>query len=275
MTRVTVRLILALSFLAALAAIVASLKFAGWQKAESWATVAAALAVITSIFSSWSSHRVLEVAEDEQQPYPYPSIDLKSRYGFMQLRLTNYGGSTAHNIRIKWHKPLLNNRGELVCFSDNELELSILLPKQSVSVLVGSARELYQRYQDMNYSGSLEFKNASGRKKIIPFQLSAEIFRSSLIYDQEDSRTHYELQKIPQEISKLTNELKLIKELLHEQSLDTVEGIWQQISEQPNDDEFEAVADQLAGEFAACVGANASVLSDYAVSRASIYEDHP
>ncbi|MBD1804319.1 hypothetical protein H6F98_02385 [Microcoleus sp. FACHB-SPT15] len=48
-----------------------------------------------------------------------------------------------------------------------------------------------------------------------------------------------------------------------------------QVSEQSIDDEFEAVADHLADEFAACVGANASVLSDYAVSRASIYEDHP
>jgi hypothetical protein len=50
---------------------------------------------------------------------------------------------------------------------------------------------------------------------------------------------------------------------------------FQQASEQSIDDEFETVADQLADEFAASIGANAPVLSDYAVSRASIYEDHP
>jgi hypothetical protein len=50
---------------------------------------------------------------------------------------------------------------------------------------------------------------------------------------------------------------------------------FQHVSEQPNDDEFEAVADQLADEFAACVGPNVPVLSDYAISRAGIYEDHP
>jgi antitoxin ParD1/3/4 len=44
------------------------------------------------------------------------------------------------------------------------------------------------------------------------------------------------------------------------------------MSEQPNDDEFETLADQLADELAACIGADAPVLSDYAVSRASIYE---
>jgi antitoxin ParD1/3/4 len=50
---------------------------------------------------------------------------------------------------------------------------------------------------------------------------------------------------------------------------------FQQASEQSIDDEFEAVADQLADEFAACVGLNAPVLSDDAVSRDGIYEDHP
>jgi prevent-host-death family protein len=42
-----------------------------------------------------------------------------------------------------------------------------------------------------------------------------------------------------------------------------------------SDDEFEAVADSLADEFAACVKSPTPVLSDYAVSRAGIYEDHP
>jgi len=40
------------------------------------------------------------------------------------------------------------------------------------------------------------------------------------------------------------------------------------------DEEFEAIADQLADEFKMYVG-TVSVLSDYAVSRAGIYEEHP
>jgi hypothetical protein len=51
-------------------------------------------------------------------------------------------------------------------------------------------------------------------------------------------------------------------------------------TEQPStyqleDTAFEATADQLADELARCTGSNVSKLSDYAVSRASIYEDHP
>ena len=41
------------------------------------------------------------------------------------------------------------------------------------------------------------------------------------------------------------------------------------------DEEFEAIADHLADEFKAYIGATAPVLSDYAVSRAGIYEEHP
>jgi hypothetical protein len=41
------------------------------------------------------------------------------------------------------------------------------------------------------------------------------------------------------------------------------------------DGEFEAIADQLADEFQLYFGATAPVLSDYAISRAGIYEEHP
>ncbi|MBD2412172.1 hypothetical protein FACHB389_07410 [Nostoc calcicola FACHB-389] len=44
---------------------------------------------------------------------------------------------------------------------------------------------------------------------------------------------------------------------------------------QVNDEQFEVVADQLVEEFVMCIGANLPVLSDYAVTRESIYEDHP
>ncbi|QLE52435.1 hypothetical protein FD724_22220 [Nostoc sp. C057] len=44
---------------------------------------------------------------------------------------------------------------------------------------------------------------------------------------------------------------------------------------QLNNEEFEVIADKLADEFALYVESNLPVLSDYAVTRESIYEDHP
>jgi len=43
----------------------------------------------------------------------------------------------------------------------------------------------------------------------------------------------------------------------------------------PAAETFEAIADRLADEFQMYVGATPPVLSDYAVSRAGIYEDYP
>ncbi|NJN63320.1 MAG: hypothetical protein HC795_18995 [Coleofasciculaceae cyanobacterium RL_1_1] len=41
------------------------------------------------------------------------------------------------------------------------------------------------------------------------------------------------------------------------------------------DEEFEVIADRLADEFQMYVGATIPYLSDYSVSRAGIYEEHP
>jgi hypothetical protein len=46
-------------------------------------------------------------------------------------------------------------------------------------------------------------------------------------------------------------------------------------ADEPSTAEFEAGADQLAEDLARFLGTQASPLSDYAVSRAGIYEDHP
>ncbi len=62
------------------------------------------------------------------------------------------------------------------------------------------------------------------------------------------------------------HDAEAMRQLLAEAFAPTVEALLQQASEQLDEDEFEAVADQLADELAACVGSNAPVLSDYAVS---------
>ena len=45
--------------------------------------------------------------------------------------------------------------------------------------------------------------------------------------------------------------------------------------EQKKDEEFEVIANKLAEDFKTYVGQNMPNLSDYAVSREGIYEEHP
>ena len=50
---------------------------------------------------------------------------------------------------------------------------------------------------------------------------------------------------------------------------------WEQAKVEPlSDDKFEALADQLADDFMDYVGPDCPPLSDYAVSRKGLYEDH-
>lgn len=67
-----------------------------------------------------------------------------------------------------------------------------------------------------------------------------------------------------------------MRQLLAEAIAPTVEALLRQATDRgiENDDEFEAASSELAEELAAYLGPDAPVLSDYAVSRAGIYEGH-
>jgi len=216
MARFLVRLILVAALFVSIGAIWAAFWFLGPSDASTWATVAAALAVITSVISSWTSQRALELQQDAQKPYPYPSIDVESRYGLIQLRVTNYGGGVARDIFLRWKRPLMDSRGELVRFTKQEdvPEIPILLPNESISKFIDGSLLLFQKYTDMNYTGTVEFKDASKRKHRIPFFLSIEKYRSTLTFATEEPKTHHELQKIPQELQKLRGEVSAVRAIL-------------------------------------------------------------
>ncbi|MGG6266526.1 hypothetical protein ACQ4M3_17205 [Leptolyngbya sp. AN03gr2] len=58
-------------------------------------------------------------------------------------------------------------------------------------------------------------------------------------------------------------------------STDKQDAIATLILNQLQEDDFEAIADQLADEFQQYVGSGVSPLSNDAVSRSGIYEEHP
>jgi len=154
--------------------IVVAIGTLGKESKEAWATVAASLAVIVSLVSAWSTQRLLEFQEDERDPYVYPSIDVESRYGLMQLRVTNYGGGPAFGVKLDWEKPLLGSKGEPKNFGqyDAEGRIPVLLQGQSLSIPVDGQIQFYNAYKDCNYSGTIEFKRfvRSEEKISIPCQ---------------------------------------------------------------------------------------------------------
>ena len=66
---------------------------------------------------------------------------------------------------------------------------------------------------------------------------------------------------------------KTVRHLLLEALNSTVEALMNNNTEL-SDDKFESLADQLTNEFMTYVGPDCPPLSDYAVSRQGLYEDH-
>lgn len=213
--RAIIRVLLLTAFILSVIIIAYSVLAIKYLGQERWSTIAAALAVIAATISAWTSQRIFELQEDAQKPYPYPSIDVRSRSQLLQLRLTNGGGTAAHNIRFSWDEPLLNREGKPVRFTKiaDSPDIPILLPNESTSVLVDSTVNFFKKYKDTNYLGVISFNDPSGKYLQHPFSLSAEMYRNSMVYDTDEAKTHDELQKIPHEISKLVTELQNLQNL--------------------------------------------------------------
>lgn len=119
--------------------------------------------------SSWNAQCVVELEEDKQFPYPYPYFDVKSRYGLVLLRVTNFGQSAAHRMKIQFDTEFLNHKGNPVKFCSEEIgsDIPILLPQQSISKTVDGHVEFYKQEKVQSYSGTIEFENASWKKIIV------------------------------------------------------------------------------------------------------------
>lgn len=212
MSPITTRIFLGFTLLLAIGTGYFSLQGILAGQKEAWATLAAALAVITSMVSAWGAQRVVELEEARMSPYPYPQFDTKSRYGLLLLKITNFGGGAAHNVRLIWDKPLKNSNGNTIDFSNSEESenLSILLPNQHISRIVDGLVGFFSVASPHLYSGTVEFKDGAGKKRNHKFHLDADCLKGTPMHDEEGPKTHYELQKLPDELAKLRKSIDAI-----------------------------------------------------------------
>lgn len=188
MQRTIFRLLLIAVLLIAISVIsVAFYKLGGGDK-DVWATVAASLAVITSVFSTYSAQRLLEENEDSKKPLVLPTIDHKSRSGFLMLRLQNFGGGIAYDICIEWEKPLFNTDGRIVTFNqsgDGGPELRVLMPQDSLATFVNVQNQWLEKYKDdrENFCGTVKFTDSRKRRYEEKFAFNVHQIAKSQVYD--------------------------------------------------------------------------------------------
>jgi hypothetical protein len=214
--RLIIRIILLSVFSISLFTLIKAIYLVGTDGADAWNAVAASLAVITAIISTYGAIRVIEMQEDIKNPQPEPFFDVQSRYGLVHLAVKNQGGGTAHKIQIIWDIPVTNGRGESINFTqmDGQPDIAILLPGETTTVLVDSNINIFAK-QNLNYSGTIVYQNASKNIFRNKFCISLETYRKNLAFSSEAPKTHHELQKIPDMLDKIGTELKKINETLN------------------------------------------------------------
>jgi len=206
--RNAVRSLLILTLLLSVTVVGVVLWKLGPSEPNAWATVAAALAVVTSVIGSWTAQRVLELEEDKQRPNPSLRFDLSSRDELILLRLANTGGSPAYDISISWANPLHDHQKNEVHFSDTQPEVTILLPGESLAIALNASSQFLKDAERSAYSGTLNWRDSRRRRHASEFLLSADHYRRALKHDTEDLATHKKLQELPRHLDDIANVLR-------------------------------------------------------------------
>jgi hypothetical protein len=210
---------LLLAGVTAIAVVIVALREQGGRTPEAWATLAAALAVLASLVSAFSSQRVVELQEDALQPALQASFDFRNRYELAQFRVANRGASAAYDVRIEWDKPPLQTvEGLPVQIFGPSGILPILLPGDEASFLLGQSHAFLSAHLETKWSGTFTYHNAATARRDMRFTLTAEHERLSLVHNEEDPKTQFELQKIPGRLKDIATELSRMRRFqIHQQ----------------------------------------------------------
>jgi len=167
---------------------------------ETWATLAGLLAVIAASIAVIPALRLLEIQEDALRPRPTPYFDLTSRYDLLQLRVKNLGAGIAYDVRIKWKEHPLDHRGTAVTSLDH---ISILLPQESASTLIGTAHDMIKELSQKTFEGECRFRDSTGKRMREDFICSVKGNERQLLHDDEMLKALHEVQQIPAQLERI------------------------------------------------------------------------
>lgn len=203
------QILLGLTLVFSVAIFLAALNVIGPSKIEAWAVLVAVLAVLSSVVSAWSSYRVVDLQKEAIKPHVTISYDFESRYDLAQLKLKNTGGSAAKNIKIDWTRKLKDHNEEEITFgsTDQNFAISHLAQGEEINRIIDVGFKFFERYENTKISGNISYNDLNDNKISNRFEISAEHFRGSPTYSNEELKTNYEIQKIPKSLDQLTKQI--------------------------------------------------------------------
>jgi len=91
--------------------------------------------------------------------------------------------------------------------------IAVLLPYDSVSQALGSPSDIAKqaKVEGSEWKGYVNFKDSREQKHRIPFLLDITDLRFGLLYDTEETRTMFELQRLPKQICEFVKAVKSLK----------------------------------------------------------------
>ena len=179
------------------------------KEKETWATLTGLLAVVAAVIAVLPALRVLEIQEDVLRPRPIPHFDLSSRYHLLQLRVKKFGGGVAYDVRLRWKEHPRDHKGEEITSLD---QISVLLPQDSVSTLVGASPTFVKELSQSRFQGECRFRDSTGKGYHDDFVCSVDGNLKQLLHNDEMLKALHDVQEIPKELTRIADLLQAIKQ---------------------------------------------------------------
>ena len=175
-------------------------------KANAYSIVAASMAVITALFSSYSSIKLIENEEDKNKPNISISIDCFSRYGLVQYKICNNGASAAKDIKIVFSKDIYEENADNTILSkiDGKI-INYLAPFEELYIPIGVHVKVFDTMKKQVYSGKLLYSDSVNKKYQDMFIVDFDKYKDNITHSDEIGKMAYELQNLPEIVRKLEN----------------------------------------------------------------------
>ena len=201
-------------------------QFLASEKIEFANAFTGAGAVLAACISALVAYRSIAIVEEGQRPYPYPYIDVKSRYGLSLLKVKNAGGSAAHDIYFEWDggipclvQPSGGREAQTIRFaSGKDHAIGVLMPGEEQATPLGVNHWVAGRLKDLPgaLGGNVVFWDARGKKHKHAFKLDTSFYAWALSDETELLRAQYGLAKLPEELGKIQRALEKINGTLQQ-----------------------------------------------------------
>jgi len=181
-------------------------------------TIAASLAVITALITTWSSQKVIWKQEDDLEPEIVIGFDLDSRSGFIQLTISNVGGSSAFDVNIEWQKPLINGKGSIITTPHIKTFLKGEIYRIIVAPSVRTFEDAKTLNEELIYDGHVIYKLNKHDKRYqkSDFQISLEPYRKKARPYSDEQNYYLKSIQIPEILKQINIALLGLTEAIKE-----------------------------------------------------------